>query len=70
MDVQKLILARREIEKEISSLNKKLGDFNKELKNINQLIFKNCEHNWIKDYNYYTYDERHYRCTICNMIKN
>ena len=33
MDIQKLISDRREIEKEISILNKKLRDFNKELKN-------------------------------------
>ena len=70
MDIQKLISDRREIEKEISILNKKLRDFNKELKNVNQLIFKNCKHNWVKDYNYYSYDERPNRCTICNMVKN
>ena len=70
MDIQKLISDRRDLEKEISSFNNKIKELNKELKNINQLILKNCEHNWIRDYNYYSYDERPNRCTICNMVKN
>ena len=70
MDIKKLISDRQQIEKEISILKNKLFHLNKDVKDINKLILQNCEHNWIRDSTYFSYDERPYKCTICNMIKN
>jgi hypothetical protein len=70
MDIQKLVLDRKQIENEISSLKNRLSHLNRDVKDINKLILQNCQHNWVGDYTNFSYDERPSKCTICNMIKN
>jgi histone deacetylase complex regulatory component SIN3 len=70
MDIRKLVLDRKHIENKISILKNSISDLNREVKDINKLILQNCVHNWIRDYTNFSYDERPYKCTICNMNKN
>ena len=60
----------KEIKDEIKTLKEKIYMLSQEQKINDVFIFSNCAHNWIKDSNYFQYDERPNRCTKCNMIRN
>ena len=58
----------KEIKNDIKILKEKIYMLNQEKKINDVFIFNNCEHNWVKDIKYYTYDERPNRCTKCNFV--
>ena len=60
----------KEIKDEIKTLKEKIYMLSQEQKINDVFIFSNGVHNWIKDSNYFQYDERPNRCTKCNMIRN
>ena len=60
----------KEIKDEIKTLKEKIYMLSQEQKINDVFIFSNCVHNWIKDNNYFQYDDRPNRCTKCNMIRN
>lgn len=59
-----------EIRDEIKELKEKIYMLNQEKKINDVFIFSNCVHNWVKDRNYFQYDDRPNRCTKCNMVRN
>ena len=59
-----------EIISQIKGLKEKIYMLSQEKKINDVFIFSNCVHNWIKDRNYFQYDERPNRCTKCNMVRN
>jgi hypothetical protein len=68
-EIKELLLKRKEFEIEIKILSKKLRELEKGNKNLNHKIYEGCNHNWIKDIKYYTYDDRHNICTKCNFLR-
>ena len=59
-----------EITSQIKGLKEQLYMLKQEQKNNDVFIFTNCQHNWVKDLNYFQYDERPNRCTKCKMVRN
>jgi hypothetical protein len=59
-----------EIRDEIKVLKEQIYMLKQEQKINDVFIFSNCVHNWVKDRNYFQYDERPNRCTKCNMVRN
>ena len=68
LEIKELILKRKDIERRILSYKNLVKELEKENKTIMKTIHDNCNHNWVKDPKYYTYDERPNRCTICNLV--
>jgi len=68
LEIKELILKRKDIERRILSYKNLVKELEKENKTIMKTIHDNCNHNWVKDHKYYTYDERPNRCTICNLV--
>ena len=60
----------KDIKYEIKQLKEKIYMLNQEKKINDVFIFSNCVHNWVKDRNFFQYDERPNRCTKCNMVRN
>ena len=60
----------KEIKNDIKILKEKIYMLNQEKKINDVFIFTNCQHNWIKDRNFFQYDDRPNRCTKCNMVRN
>jgi len=60
----------KNIKSEIKQLKEKIYVLNQEKKINDVFIFNNCQHNWIKDRNFFQYDDRPNRCTKCNMVRN
>ena len=63
-------LRNLEIRGEIKALKEKIYMLSQEKKINDVFIFSNCVHNWIKDRNYFQYDDRPNKCTKCNMVRN
>ena len=59
-----------EIRDEIKVLKEQIYMLKQEQKINDVFIFSNCVHNWVKDRNYFQYDDRPNRCTKCNMVRN
>ena len=57
------------IEKEIKKLQKRINFLKNEIKSNNEFIRKNCTHEWIRDIDNYSYDERPFICKKCKMTK-
>nr|QDY52095.1 hypothetical protein 3_74 [Mimiviridae sp. ChoanoV1] len=68
-EVEKLLSKRFKINKDINKLKKELTNLEREKKKLNKQIYDNCNHNWIYDYKYFTYDDRPQICTICRFVK-
>ena len=60
----------KNIKSEIRNLKEKIYMLNQEKKINDVFIFNNCQHNWVKDRNFFQYDDRPIRCTKCNMVRN
>jgi hypothetical protein len=60
----------KNIKSEIRNLKEKIYMLNQEKKINDVFIFNNCQHNWVKDRNFFQYDDRPNRCTKCNMVRN
>lgn len=60
----------KNIKSEVRNLKEKIYMLNQEKKINDVFIFNNCEHNWVKDRNFFQYDDRPNRCTRCNMVRN
>ena len=69
MDIEKLLISRSEINEEIIQYRNKLKFLENKKKKLNRIIYENCNHNWIYDYKFFTYDERPKICTICKSVK-
>jgi len=68
LEIKELILKRKDIERRILTYKNLVKELEKENKTIMKTIRDNCNHNWVKDPNYYTYNERPNRCTKCNLV--
>ena len=68
LEIQELIVNHKDLERKILTYKNLVKELEKENKTIMKTIHDNCNHNWIKDPNYYTYDERPNRCTKCNLV--
>lgn len=68
-EVEKLLSKRLKIDKDINKLKKELTNFEREKKKLNKQIYDICNHNWIYDYKYFTYNDRPQICTICRFVK-
>jgi hypothetical protein len=66
--IQELITSHKDLDEKIFSLKKQIIELKNKNKTIMKTIHDNCNHNWVKDPNYYTYDERPNRCTKCNLV--
>lgn len=51
----------------IYSLENKIYDEKKQLKEIKEKLFITCKHNWVPDRSYNNYDHTPYYCTICGL---
>ena len=68
--IKQKLQRNKEINDEIKLLKSKLKELSNEKKMNNIYIFNNCEHNWVLAREYFQYDERPNKCTICKMIRN
>jgi hypothetical protein len=68
LEIQELIVNHKDLERKILTYKNLVKELEKENKTIMKTIHDNCKHNWVKDPNYYTYDERPNRCTKCNLV--
>lgn len=67
--IQEKINRNRDIDNEISKLEKQIKLLKNEKKiNINYIL-KNCKHKWVLDTSYFQYDERPNKCKKCNMMR-
>lgn len=57
------------IKKEIKKLQERINFLNNQIKSNNEYIRKNCNHEWIRDIDNYSYDERPFICKNCKMTK-
>jgi len=68
--IKQKLQRNKEINDEIKLLKSKLKELSNEKKMNNIYIFSNCQHTWVLAREYFQYDERPNKCTICNMIRN